>query len=373
MRGLMYKFKSLLIIFFVFFTSLSYADFYIVVDENLKELDNKECFQTWIKQLKSEGHEAKVIFSENNFLIKNESQFRQMLQDENIEGAIFVGQFEIPKKKIFFYENDDRNTKFHTVQTILHLMAPQVPISKISELVSGEYNSFDNFKKQIGFINLPHGDNKIINYCSYFSRNIAYRTCPTSTSKPRVLWFNAPDSSQAPHISVINDEFTEIKNLLELYNDNPNSVEKYDFAEIAAHSNPRAHGIHYNIINDPNFSGKEYDRVSVVNVKNFNTPIKFYTLVACSTAKSSFWGANIAETYFSQKDTLGVIAMTKIASILKRDQLYGNLAKGYSFGETLVSYFNYVVAMDIRATWFVGLVYYGDPTLTLKSCGMPNL
>jgi hypothetical protein len=105
-----------------------------------------------------------------------------------------------------------------------------------------------------------------------------------------------------------------------------------------------------------------YDLLDIFELQELGVSGSFYNLFDCSASR--FTEANLAETYLHQEHGLATIGSTKPGGIYEPLSFHRVLARGGSWGEGYIRWYEDVGQYD--DSWFLGIVIMGDPTLTLS-------
>jgi hypothetical protein len=115
-------------------------------------------------------------------------------------------------------------------------------------------------------------------------------------------------------------------------------------------------------------SGSE--RITLNDIQNYNLKGSFYNLFDCSAAR--FVQSNLAMTYLTKTDYgLATIGSTKIGGNWEPSVFHEDLAAGKTWGDAYKNWYN---AKGIqRDDWYLGMVIFGDPTLTISDGSRKSL
>ncbi|MFZ4715424.1 MAG: DUF1573 domain-containing protein [Bacteriovoracaceae bacterium] len=337
------------------------------LEKELAPLMDLPCYKQWKAQLAVEGYKISEILSAKD--MNTDDYRKQMLSvGDPLVGSMMVGNLKLPEKNLDvleYYDADDGKTIMErdskeVVQTTLPLMNPMKEINETGT----DTKYFSKMKLWNGLISdgnhASPAKQRIDNFCHYFSRNQAYRTC-AHTNELKVVGFIDKDWENDSNISdlrCLSTGCTMLKNLDGLKNINEKKVGTMDFCGLAVHS-------------DPTFHYATTGLVTTSDINAWQPSIKFYNLFSCS-AGHCLGLPNLAQTYLFSKTTLGVYASTKTGSVENPNLLYKYLKNNKTFGEALVDYQKDYLgngnAGRRELSWSAGVVYYGDPTLKLYHC-----
>lgn len=112
------------------------------------------------------------------------------------------------------------------------------------------------------------------------------------------------------------------------------------------------------------FSGEGGGRLTVDDIAEKNLKGVFYNLFDCSAAR--FTQKNLAMTYLTETDYgLATIGSTKAGGVYTPEIFHEQLADGYTWGEAYLEWYNEKGQKDDE--WYLGIVVFGDPMLTLRN------
>lgn len=218
--------------------------------------------------------------------------------------------------------------------------------------------------------NLPlTGENETDLLNSYFERNHKFRKGEFHLSGDALLYV---DDDWSSWVNEYQNGFDNLYPNLEVHSDiyetnaadykNNRLPYYYDFIQVMVHSSPDAHFF---------YAGSNYALCTNSEVFNINPNTYFYNLFACSNAR--FTNPNNMGSIYVLGSSLGLGAAgsTKTGSMLDFDKFYNPLNEGYCFGESFNRWWAETVDTSPEnyqeeRSWFYGLVFIGDPLLSLK-------
>ncbi|NQU06269.1 MAG: T9SS type A sorting domain-containing protein, partial [Calditrichaeota bacterium] len=140
--------------------------------------------------------------------------------------------------------------------------------------------------------------------------------------------------------------------------------EGFEIVQVAAHSTPDCH-----IFKIDNHSRNDYFRFSHLR-RDVPPNVMFYNLFACSIMNL---GTNLCMgALYALRGPygLGAVGSSKTGAMLYFEDYYQFLADGLCFGESFRRWFMEHGHQPDREnwarSWFYGMTYFGDPTLTIK-------
>ena len=347
----------------------------LFLENGLSGLQTSPCFTNWRHQLAEEGLTTQVILTPiETTADQYVATLNSIGKTSRLWGSMLIGNIDLPEVNLDVYDvsYDANHNQVYTpairkVQTILPLLIPSTSL-----------NDPAFYRKLAIYTHLEAGvisDGKsgrstaerIQNYCSYFERNMAYRTCSHATKKLSIVtytdkaeptwreWQNEMSEGEKSILS-----FRRLSNLSEMQTIN-NHADPIDYFQILEHSDAVRHVTP---------SGD----VTVEDVAKWQPAVRFYNLYACS-AGEYIDRPNLAQTYLFTRDTLGVYASTRPGSIpvpglskMYEDLTdYDDVTLGGAFDDMQASSYDPTQQQwerEVKA----GVILYGDPTLKIYHC-----
>jgi hypothetical protein len=357
----------------------------VVLDQDLQKLSQMECYLAWKTRLKAEGYAIEEKSVEH---VKSAAATLEWTQDRpDIAGVILIGDLQLPAIRIPINRMDvDNDAKFiaklklgqvkvdWTGDTqVAYSFLPLMSDLRLDEASIKRPETFRSLRRWVGLISDGTGKKgesteRLNRYCRYFQRNLEYRDCQPSDSIKSASYvaFDWKSAKSYFQFSTSNaTEYRSLKKLLESSSMKESPVT--DFATLAAHSSSTNH------------EGSLLPFVGVrrSTVRKINPRIRFYNLYACHSG-DKVGDTNLAENYLMHTDeTLGVYAPTTSGGfrLMRVAALYAALKQGASFGDALVRYLKedlanprYPSDFEASLSYEGGMLFYGDPTLTLHGC-----
>ncbi len=218
-------------------------------------------------------------------------------------------------------------------------------------------------KTWVGSINFESSrelNDKIKLYCSYFSNNLAHRTCQKNKNVKVAAFIDNDWLKYYQDYKDLSETTIDFKKLIDFFR--YSSKNPQDFTKIAIHSESHTH---HEEDDNQNFS----TTLTTGDVLVEHPKSKFYNLYACSAGLRTYDYPNLAQTYLELPITQGVLSSTITGSLIADNLFYRYLRFGYSFGTAYLNVMKRSLpSSDHGFSMQIGLVYYGDPTLKLHGC-----
>jgi hypothetical protein len=336
----------------------------IFLDKNIQDLSLEPCFQKWSKNLGEKGFFINIhVLSPKDQNIK---MYKSLIQHDAPDYLFFMGDLKLPKMKLIQKDKKDRSKNIVVETETLFPLYSLDSFPKLGGVKSQVF--FEDSNISIGVLNLIyHRSTKYSHkgikkrYCEYFEKNLIYKTCEKSNNIKVAQMIDTDFFQLESDLSVLTTDskkYSSFKDILEVNN--------LDMGFIAAHANSKK--IYYGYGNNEKI-------LTVSTLLKTKITTKFLNLYSCRVFEDNI-SYSVGKAFIGQhSETLGVLGSTKSGALAYPKIYYNLLKEGYSFGEALLRYVKYYATFYGGSDAYLdnngyhsGLIFYGDPTLTLHSC-----
>lgn len=358
--------KLSFVLSFLFSFGVFASNLTVILDKDLEGLKRTVCFHEWIQELEFEGYYVSVetLSKENH----NYSNYKRIIRETRAKTVFLLGDLRIPKLSLLQKNKHNRNENVHVLAETLFPLYSEASFDKNG--VDPNNVFFQDADISVGVLNLIYhrAENYskkglLSQYCKYFKKNIAYRTCDRGDSVKAAAAIDSDFYQLKGDVKLISNKaktYTQIKDLL--------TGNNLDFAHIAAHANSKS--IVYGKKNTP-----QRQSISTNAILKTDITTKFFNLYSCKVFEDKY-KYNIGKAFIGgHSETLGVIGSTKSGAMAYPRIFFNYIKRGMPFGKALLKYLKYYATsyggqdsyLDNNG-YHSGLIFYGDPTLDLHSC-----
>jgi len=357
------KFAGTLIVAFIIFTgcyddvteknsghNTGIYDLLIVVEDEIYS-SIKTNLDAYINVLSKKNHNAVGIQYKAGTAKELRSLLKGYYENNDIKGAFLIGNLPAAWYKKRTYDKYNEEFPFD-----IYLM--DFDDVWIDSNEDGMYDSHDEIETEI-FVSRLKGSIEEIN--AYLAKVVGYKKWGALVNKGAFIFkdddwknygynnmFSLDSTYEEIDLYQSLDETTRSKYIDFLSKNGAEYVYQW------IHSSSSSLYIH-------GFSGKE--RVSLDDIKRYNFKGSFYNLFDCSAAR--FVQRNLAMTYLTKTDYgLATLGSTKIGGNWEPTVFHYELATGVSWGEAFRKWYN--LSGVNRDDWYLGMVIFGDPTLSVS-------
>ena len=355
---------TLILLLFSMSTFATNKTMSIILDSEINELTNKNCFKDWTDDLEQKGY--LISYHPVKKQEQNLKTYKSILKEYSPDTLFFLGDLKLPKLDLIQKNLKDRSKNIIVKTETIFPLFSENKFPHQGKDISNSY--MRSLKTSVGVLNLifhraPNYSKKglIHQYCEYFKKSLRYKNCERA-DKLNIA-------------SMVDKDFTQLENDIyqlsshaKKYSHLTDILQKdnLDFAFIAAHANSKK--IYYG-------KGENKQTLSVGSLVKMNISTRFLNLYSCRVFEDNS-KYSIGKAFIGSKSkTLGVIGSTKTGALAYPKIFFDLLKKGYTFSDALMRYTRfYATSYGVRNSYLDnngnhgGLIFYGDPTLSLHTC-----
>jgi hypothetical protein len=336
----------------------------IFLDKNIQDIVVKPCFNSWTRTLESQGYFVSIHVLEAKD--QNLENYKSLIKIDSPDYLFFLGDLKLPKKKLIQRNKKNRKENIIVETETLFPLYSQQEFPKLGNRASDIF--FDDADLSMGVLNLIyHRSTKyshkgiISRYCEYFQKNVKYKNCEKS-DEIKVAQMIDSDFVQ------LDDDLQKLSKESKKYTsfDEVISKNNLDMGFIAAHANSKK--IYYG-------KGEAKTTLTVSSLLKTKITTKFFNLYSCRVFENNNTHSVGKAFIGKHSETLGVLGSTKSGALAYPEIYFNYLKEGLTFGKALLKYVKYYATyyggVDAHLDnngYHSGLIFYGDPTLTLHSC-----